>query len=213
VSSDPRLGEDEAYRYFERVYDELKGYWQIFRPTPSEDCWPPGQIFDTIKREFPEYSRNGPINLINFSKSGKGVRLESCFAKIQGIKPHRGYPIMAVSKFLHFYNPSLFPIYDDKMIWKKVFARFKNDFREFCEREKMPNAYVSAQKEDALGFLRVYMRWACSLLEAAHPSFMQVFVTWLDKEPGTELSRREFDASIIYATAFEFTALGAAMAS
>ena len=32
---------------------------------------------------------------------------------------------MPVSKFLHFYNPGLFPIYDTEMIFNKVLKRFK----------------------------------------------------------------------------------------
>jgi hypothetical protein len=68
-------------------------------------------------------------------------------------------------------------------------------------------------KEDTAAFLRYYMDWASSLLLVAHEGFMQVFVEWLEKQPGVELRQRTFDAATLYATAFEFTAIGATAAS
>lgn len=65
-----------------------------------------------------------------------------------------------------------------------------------------------------MDFLPCYMRWASSLLAVAHGRFMQVFIDWLDEQPGTALpGRRRFDVATLYATAFEFTAIGAAAAS
>jgi hypothetical protein len=106
----------------------------------------------------------------------------------------------------------LFPIYDEKVIWNKVlFGRFKNDFLEFRDREKIPRD--SATEEETENWLRFYMRFASDLMSVKHATFMQVFVDWLDKQPGTELSKRRFDVTALYATAFEFTAIGAAAAS
>jgi hypothetical protein len=53
---------------------------------------------------------------------------------------------MTVSKFLHFYNPGLFPIYDNAVIWDKVLRRFRNDFRDFCISANIP--YEVAMKDD-----------------------------------------------------------------
>jgi hypothetical protein len=109
---DPSLSDDEALRYFMKIYDEL-GCWQVFRSRQKDAySWEPLQIFKTIKREFREFSWSGRVNLQNVLKSGTGYRLESCLRKMEGIKQKQGYPHMAVSKFLHFYNPALFPIYD-----------------------------------------------------------------------------------------------------
>ena len=63
----------------------------------------------------------GPVNLLNFPKTA--LSLESRLAKMRRIKPNQDFPVMTVSKFLHFYNPGLFPIYDTEMIWEKVFKR------------------------------------------------------------------------------------------
>jgi len=106
----------------------------------------------------------------------------------------------------------LFPIYDNAVIWETVCNdRFKNDFREFCEREKFP--YRRFTRKDTVDFLPCYMRWENSLLSVAHGGFMQVFIDWLGKEPGTELPKRRFDITTLYASAFEFAAICAAMTS
>ena len=62
---------------------------------------------------------------------------------------------MVVSKFLHFYNPGLFPIYDNKVIWNQVFRRFRNDFRDFCGIVNIP--YRSAINDDTSAFLIHYI--------------------------------------------------------
>jgi hypothetical protein len=197
---DPSSAADDALRNFEQIYSELKsGKWQVFRPSRAAECWQPQKIFDTIKSEFSRFSAHpgdaalphglkfswrGPVNLLNFPMSETGLHLESCLAKMREIKPKQDYPVMTVSKFLHFYNPGLFPIYDTEVVWKKVFGRFKNDFREFCERENI--SYDRATKEETATFLRDYMRWASSLLSVAHGNFMTVFVDWLDEQRNTE---------------------------
>jgi hypothetical protein len=207
---DPSASAGDAFRHFQMIYDELpSSRWNVFRPQGRESCWPPRQIFETVKREFSELSWLGPVNLLNFPKTAPS--LESRLRKMRGIKPNQEYPVMTVSKFLHFYNPGLFPIYDTAMIWEKVFKRFDNGFRDFCWKAGIP--YDSAIKDGTAAFLRYYMLWANSLLKVAHPTFMAVFADWLGKQPGAELRKRRFDPTALYATAFEITAIGAARAS
>jgi hypothetical protein len=204
---DPSSSADEAFRAFVEIYDELKGKnWQVFRPfRPEQDCWPSRQIFETINREFSEFSWRGPINLLTFPTRGARHGLQSSLSKMRGIKPNRGYPHMTVSKFLHFYNPGLFPIYDNAVIWNKVFKRFRKDYRDFCFKASIP--YDTEDETEA--FLLNYMDWASSRLSVAHERFMQVFVEWLGEQPGADLHRRPFDPASLYATAFEITAIGA----
>jgi hypothetical protein len=38
---------------------------------------------------------------------------------------------------------------------------------------------------------------------------MKQVLVWLGKQPGSELPKRKVDVSSLYATAFEFTAIGA----
>ena len=209
---DPSSSANSALAHFSRIYHELASpRWQVFRPSSPAACWPPQQVFNTITLEFPEFSWWGSINLLNFSRMVTAQRLDSCLAKMRGIKPKQEYPHMTVSKFLHFYNPGLFPIYDTKVIWEQVFKRFDSDFRRFCPTVGIQ--YARAVQDGTEKFLRYYMLWANSLMSVAHPTFMQVFTEWLGKQAGTMLARRSFDPATLYARAFEYTATGAAMAS
>jgi hypothetical protein len=197
----PRLPVPEA---FGEIYRILRG-WQVFRGTAASACWSQLEIFNAIRNEFSEFAWGSPIALPNFAGSGKQEGLLSSLGKMKGIKPNAGYPVMAVSKFLHAYNPSLFPIYDNEVIWERVFRRFKNEFREFCWTSKLPYDVGFTL------FLRNYICWASSIFSSVHPRFMEAFVDWLSKQPGGQLPRN-FDTLTLYATAFEFTAIGAAEA-
>ena len=212
---DPDSNPDEALRSFEVIYDMLRSpaWGGVFRSRISGEAWSARQTFETVKREFVEFSWVGPINLLNFPKSGSALRLETRLLKMQGIKPKKSFPLMIVSKVLHFYNPSLFPIYDTWMIWNKVLnGRFKADYRAFCERERIPKNVGSDSADDTAVWLIHYMNLASSLLSAAHRNFMQVFVDWLAQQPGVDLRNRKFDPATLYATAFEFTVVGATAA-
>lgn len=209
---DPSSSAEEAFRRFLYIYNELSSpKWNVWRSRNPAPHWPPEQIFETIKREFSELSWNGTMNLLNFWKSGIASGLQSRLMKLREMKPNKGYPIMTVSKFLHFYNPALFPIYDTEVIYNKVLnGYFRSDFQDFCYRERLP--YHRFMNEDTVDFIPAYMRWANSLLSAAHGNFMQVFAEWLGAQPGTELHRRTFDPTTLYARAFEYVATGASPA-
>jgi hypothetical protein len=115
---------------------------------------------------------------------------------------------MTVSKFLHFYNPSLFPIFDTAVVWNKVCnGRFKDDYREFGEREQIPREVWFG--DSTLKFIPYYMRWAKSLLSTAHPRFMLVFAEWFEHRCFGLVSK-QLDLTTLYATAFECTVIGAA---
>src|SRR5665213_124807 len=185
---------------------ELESSWQVFRSSRPGPRWQPEQVFETLKREFSDLSWGSQINLLNFPNTAP--RLESRFAKMRDIKANKGFPHMAVSKFLHFYTPALFPIYDEAMIWNRVFKRFDTDFYSFCWNARID--YQRAKNDDTTAFLRYYMLWANSLMSKAHPRFMDAFKDWLHSKPRTRLEDRLFDPTTLYARAFEYTAIGAA---
>jgi len=205
-----QLDSSSALREFRKIDNELTGYWQVFRPYSRDACWTPEKIHSTIKREFAEFAWTCSVTLMNFLKSGTGPRLQASLETLRQIKPNQGFPIMTVSKFLHFYNPALFPIYDTAVIWNKVCnGCFKSDFRSFCHAEDLP--YQRFTNDDTVDFLPAYMCWANSLLSVAHARFMQAFVEWLSEKTGPAFATRKYDPMTIYARAFEFTATGAAV--
>lgn len=200
-------GDDERIKAFEKVYGNLVSSWQVFRPHGVAGSWTARTIYDKIGEHFALFAWGGPVSLPTLYGSGKHQDLMFSLMEMEKIKPNNGYPIMTVSKFLHFFNPALFPIYDTEVVWNKVFKRFKTDYDGFRTSANL------ASRAGDVAFMRNYMCWASSLMASAHPAFMDDFVGWL----GDELPRRKFDAlgpdvlRTLYATAFEFTAIGAAV--
>jgi len=80
------------------------------------------------------------------------------------------------------------------------------DYREFCEASDF-----KPDLDDGAAFLRNYVYWASDLVTAAPSDFMPCFVGWVRRELPPDKSAAldtEF-ASTLYATAFEFVAIGA----
>jgi hypothetical protein len=192
---------------FEHIYNNLASYWQVFRPHGADECWDAARTFEVIRREFNEFDYASGTSLTNLNGDKKHAVLFSLMA-LDGMKPNTGYPTMTVSKFLHFFNPALFPIYDTAVVWSRVFGRFGIDYRAFCEGANLDSS------ADGAAFLRNYVCWAGSVMTTAAPDFMSSFVAWLEDE----LPRKRFATlepaflRTLYATAFEFTAIGAAKA-
>jgi len=190
---------------FTRIYGNLVSSWQVFRPHSPEDCWNAATIFEALRKELAGFDHASGMNLINFNHQRRHSVMFSLSA-LGGIKPNTAYPTMTVSKFLHFFNPSLFPIYDTAVVWNKVFASFRGDYREYCNRTNL------GPDSEGAAFLRNYICWSSELMTTASPDFMPSFVAWL----AGELPPRRFAMldpaflSTLYATAFEFTAIGAA---
>ncbi|HME35543.1 MAG TPA: hypothetical protein VKF84_09925 [Candidatus Sulfotelmatobacter sp.] len=199
---DPTRPDSEA---FDEIYRILCG-WQVFRGACMSACWSSRETFDRIRKEFCEFAWGGPVSLLSLAGRGKEETLLSRLESVRGIKPNAGYPVMAVSKFLHAYNPSLFPIYDNEVIWERVFRRFKNEFKEFCWSSKLDYDIGFTPL-----FLRNYVSWSSSIVSSAHSKFMEIFVDWLVKQPSGQMPG-DFDPLNLYATAFEFTVIGAAEA-
>lgn len=198
----------QAFEAFGKIYDNLARYWQVFRPQGVNKCWTPRQTFDTIGSTFRDFHPEGQVTLLSIDNVDARQTLQNSLLAMREIKPKASYPTMTVSKFLHFFNPRLFPIYDTEVIGNRVFRVFDADYRSFCAE----NGWSSTASGPA--FLMNYMYWAKMLLAGAGPQFMPAFVNWLSDE----LPRKRFEAldrtylSHLYATAFEFTIIGAAVA-
>jgi len=201
--------QDKAFQAFTlKIYGMLLSYWQVSRTKKPGTFWSSRQVFDTIKREFLQFAWDGSVALPNFGSKDNRVVLLRCLAKMRDIKPHSGFPIMAVSKFLHFYNPAVFPIYDEAVIWNKVLnGRFNRDFSQFHWESGL-----SYETGDTALWYCNYICYASYLVSLAHPKFMEVFAYWLGKQPGCSPEKWKPSAPKLYATAFEFTIIGAAEA-
>lgn len=198
----------EALISFGRMYDELvlpapAGGWGVAR-NAQRPLWTADKAFETIRREFAGFAWGGSLTLANIRTSDTKGPLLSSINALKDIKPITGYPVMAVSKFLHPYNPELFPIYDNEVIANRVIPRFRNDFRAFCHSEGL-----SDQVGNIPEFYISYIFWGASLLQCASAQFMEGFAQWFGKQSRLNLAQRPLDACRLYATAFELTIIGA----
>jgi hypothetical protein len=205
---DVRLPANDAISLFRQIYDQLvrsarAGGWGIGR-NAAGPLWTAEQTFQNIRDGFSDFSWGGAVDLHNFRSGSSQSNLLPRLERMRSFKPVADWPTMAVSKALHFYNAELFPVYDSEVIWKKVLTRFKGEFRDFCVAFSRPWDFG-----DTPTFYRNYMNWGAYLLGEAHPQFMKVFEGWLSTQPSANLSTRNFDASRLFATAYEYTIIGA----
>jgi hypothetical protein len=204
---DESVSPGEPLHSFRRMYDELllpapAGGWGVGR-NASGPLMSAEKTFETIRLGPSAFARGGPVTLPKIHISDATALLRN-LDRMKELKPIAGYPVMAVSKFLHPYNPELFAIYDNEVIGGKVIRHFKNDFRAFCFASNLPDQVANTAE-----FYVSYILWGASLLRLANPRFMEIFADWLANQPGANLTERSFDASRLYATAYEFTIIGA----
>jgi hypothetical protein len=129
--------------------------------------------------------------------------LVKALEQLRSLKPNRGYPTMAVSKFVHFANPRLVPIYDNAVIWNVAFAAFKPTYERFCRSADLP------MRAQGAAFLRNYTGWAGSLIRR-DPNVLRIFGQWLREQvdhPPAEIDR---EVETYDAAAFEMIVIGAA---
>ena len=192
---------------FEQVYESLRKYWQVFRPHRPEVCWERERIYDTLLAALGAYKWTGSMDLVSFAGSGKRHDLALSLQAFSDLKPNENYPDMAVSKFCHFYNPALFPIYDTAVVYDIAWPVFGIDFVAHCEDNNFDPQALGA------GFLANYVSWASSLISPDATRIMESVVAWLADElpPKAFRSLDERALGRLYATAFEFVLIGAAV--
>ena len=195
---------------FNYIYGNLRSDWQVFR-NAAGPCWSAEKTFHTLTTECIACSRLALLTAANFIESDSNHKVEACLFSMGKIKPTANYPSvypwMTVSKFLHFFNPRLFPIYDKKFMWEKVAnGVFRRDYEEFCQR----NGY--SPTENTQKFNLQYMLWASEIMNGADEECMTIFSQWFASQVTIPIGStaalqqiNQYDAA-----AFEIVAIGAA---
>jgi hypothetical protein len=196
--------EAERRRAFATIYENLRTYWQVFRPFGPH--WNDSEVFDAISTRMAQYSRDTGMTLVTLEGSSSGVLFDA-LNSLRPLKPMKWYPGMAVSKFLHFFNPSLFPIYDNEVVEKKVLKRF---YSGYCN-EFVPSSGFNTARHKDVYFLR-YTFWARSLVLPAADTFMRSFAEWFREQVNGHPDPEGVldDLESYYATAYEFVVIGGA---
>jgi hypothetical protein len=205
---DPAVSDSVGIAAFKTIYDALSSSdWGAFRPLGASKCWPMSKIYDTIRRSLMEFSPALGVSLANL-RLDRRPSVTFAMRSLAGIKPTNHYPTMTVSKFLHFFNPNLFPIWDNAVVDQRAFKRFGVDYSEFCTTNHLDANAIGEE------FLGNYFCWGRDLVSYAGKEYMPLFVGWLRDEIPPRRFRKLEPARLaeLYAVAFEFTLIGAAIA-
>jgi len=192
---------------FRLIYDDLRSYWKIFRNTAGTPL-PSDQVFDLLVHECAPVSRESGTTLVNIETPVYHRTILTCIKKLDCIKPVKsGFSHMAVAKFTHFFNPRLFPIYDNDVVWRRLLCGvFSEDYRQFCRIHNM------RASENGPEFNVNYIRLAGECLRENSKEVMGIFGKWFRKETEnyTDPTDVRNDMETYFATAFELVAIGAA---
>ncbi|MCC6909441.1 MAG: hypothetical protein IT430_15985 [Phycisphaerales bacterium] len=202
-----RAFENSQFEEFKPLYDELRRHWQVFRNS-SGPPWTARQTFDHLE------SQNQQIRKLTLQDLNDD-HLNSVWSVIQsmsGIKPTQSPTVVAVSKFLHFWNPRLFVIVDDAIMWQRVLSR--SWLRASIELEQ--NCITSLLKDpkcprndlwcDLLMYLAVLV-WASHLMRR-NPEVTRHFAEYVRKCEGVRPI--DFPIQTYEAAAVEWLLLGLA---
>jgi hypothetical protein len=207
--------ESEKLAAFGPIYDQLKNYWQVFRPRgPS---WDAHKLLDVMTKDCHSCSRACPLTLATLGDDGSFLTILDCLEKMRGIKRMLDYPIMAVSKFMHFFNPKLFPIYDSRVVSNEVLSKaFAPDWKDFYSKFDTTASRLFQQKwgsteTKGLQDPTTYIAWASSFIHQRYDGLMSEFAEWFWEASDASTDEKGLlQVKEYYATAFEFIAIGAA---
>ncbi len=107
-AAEKAFGDDGSFDDFATIYEALRRWWKVFRN--GKDCWTAKKTFQVL-RSFDPSLRARALSQMAVVDWGKAWQ---CLENIKGIKQNKsGYlSLVAISKFLHFWNPRLFVICD-----------------------------------------------------------------------------------------------------
>ena len=186
--------------HFARIYNALRGYWKVFRGTKG--CWGLQRTFDELMK-LPQTLRGRRLSQL---QEDEWRSVWDCIYRLREIKPNKHGPsLTAISKFLHFWNPRLFVIFDSEAMDSWAFAHK-------WVRAQMPSENDVAhlhgdhlpKEKNLVRYLRV-LRFASDLIKG-NTHVMPFFVSTVRANAG-DIEIPE-DIASYEATAVEWCLLG-----
>lgn len=193
--------EDGSDADFEWLYGELRSRWQVFRSRH----WSPPPAASAL-----EIMKSLPANLQRYRLTEIADATPSDLAEIwraillaAPLKTNQDGPsLVALSKFLHFWNPRLFVIADREVIWNWVFAHGWLWAQVQSVKEGLASMEVPAVKDanptDALSDYVALLFWAGRVLRS-NPTVVQRFAEYVQGqcEVPTRVRLAEYEAAAI----------------
>jgi hypothetical protein len=199
---------DEATRRqsHAEIYGRLRSYWGVGR---RGTLWDAATAFNVLTSRCGTCSRNSGLTLLTLGDKQSQRAVVNCLESLRGLKRLRSenYPVMAVSKNLHFFNPRLFVIYDNEIVVKKVYRAFRRDWNSCYDRIAVDSG------DEGIDFYLAYLLWASRSICTGYGRLMDDFADWFTEAvrgEGEEAEDFRGELRLAYATAFEFIAIGAA---
>jgi hypothetical protein len=204
---------DPDPRAMQEIHGTLRGYWQIFR---NGEGWSAARIHRVLRSPACRACGRDVLDLPGLAAGHSVARVWPCLKAMSRVKklPAGNVSAMAVSKFLHFFNPGLFPIYDRAVVRNKVFPRFREEIQGACDRWASVLEPIRSEPTFAMG-LRDYVHylvWAAETVRgvdvrASMATFGVAFREMLAQEKRDDAVPRGLDK--YYAAAFEMAMVGA----
>lgn len=163
TTSERAFSKDGKEEYFEPVYDELRKYWQVFRRGNTH--WDSSQIYTALS-DLPQSMRTSSLSELN---NDQWLNVYNVINNVKDIKRNKsGYSVVAISKFLHFWNPRLFVIFDGKFMENYVFGH-----KYLSDELSSQQFNIAKHDPQLLKYLKV-LKFAQALL-VNNPEIMQSF--------------------------------------
>jgi hypothetical protein len=189
----------------ETVFRHLRSWYGVGRNGMLCDA---STVFSVLTNGCQSCSRSSGVTLTSLAEKSNQQAVVDCLKSMRGLKRLRSgtFPIMAVSKTLHFFNPRLFTIYDNHIVLKKVYRVFRTDWDSCYDK-------IGADvNDDWIKFYLAYLLWGGSMIRSAYPTLMENFAAWFIETVSKQRNAEDFrdELRVSYATAFEFIIIGAA---
>ena len=190
--------ERKSFGQFSELYEELRRKWQVFRGAQGEP-WSARKTFNCFEALKPLYGRK------RLSQCGIGDA-EGLWGLLEAtvdIKPNKhGASIVAMSKFLHFWNPRLFVIVDSGVIWGSVLRHWwlwDEVEKVRCKVEtRLPGKRTDASDNvcDALTYLSILL-WAAEMV-GDNPQITSGFADYVGRHTaGHGLPLAEYEGAAV----------------
>jgi hypothetical protein len=202
-----RAFQQDALSEFEWLYDQLERYWKVFRGARGTR-WSARETFGQLAGLDQRYSMLSLSTLVDEDLSGCWQIIRA----MSSIKPTKTPSIVAISKFLHFWNPALFVIVDDAIMWRRVLSRswirpsWEQEMRRVSKLLPDPSCPANDLSCDMISYLGV-LSWSAKMIRR-NPHVTSLFAQYVRGHERVESI--DFPLDTYEAAAVEWLLLGLA---
>jgi hypothetical protein len=193
---------------FERLYSELRARWQVFRSRTWNPA--PAARVERILRGLPPSLRRLRLSDLADASPRRLTAVWRAMGAVGVIKRTGDGPsLVALTKFLHFWNPRLFVIADRELVWGWVFGHAwlaeQVDRAQEALARRLPRSIAGDPQSGAeMGRYLAVLVWGAGVMRD-NPSVMPAFLRHVRRHAGETVPPR---VGAYEAAALEWLLLG-----